>query len=147
MSTIKEINNRDNQLIEQLLAIWERSVRASHTFLTEEGITNIKQYVPEAIKGVSHLLVSYSFDNPIGFLGVNDRKVEMLFIDDNLRGQGIGGALIEEASRLYDINEVDVNEDNPLAHAFYLKNGFIDISRDEFDEQGNPYPIIHMRLG
>lgn len=147
MPTIQEINNRDNQLIEQLLGIWERSVRASHTFLTEEGINDIKRYVPEAIKGVAHLLVAYNDDQPLGFLGVNDKKVEMLFVDDNLRGQGIGGHLLTEAIKRWGINEVDVNEGNHLAHAFYRKKGFIDISRREKDGQGNPYPIINMRLG
>lgn len=41
---------------------------------------------------------------------------------------------------------VDVNEQNPDALSFYRKRGFSVISRDETDESGRPFPILHLEL-
>ncbi len=43
---ILEITDRDPDLINRLLEIWEASVRATHLFLSNEEIKNIKEYVP-----------------------------------------------------------------------------------------------------
>lgn len=43
-------NRRTGELIELLLDVWESSVRATHLFLSENEIENIKQYVPQALK-------------------------------------------------------------------------------------------------
>lgn len=142
---LKEIFDRNDKLISELLGIWERSVKASHKFLTAEEIENIKEYVPQAFKGVEHLIVAFDDELSLGFIGINERKIEMLFIDGNLRGKGFGSSLINYALKNFNVNEVVVNEQNPLAHNFYLKVGFKDFSRSELDEQGNPYPIITMR--
>lgn len=41
-----EVTQREPQLIYQLTAIWEDSVRATHLFLSEAEIQEIKAYVP-----------------------------------------------------------------------------------------------------
>lgn len=41
---------------------------------------------------------------------------------------------------------MDVNEQNPQAVGFYKHMGFDTFKRSEFDEQGNPFPILHMKL-
>ncbi len=43
-------------------------------------------------------------------------------------------------------DELDVNEQNPQALGFYLKQGFEVIGRTEHDGMGQPYPLLHMRL-
>mgnify|MGYP004668815227 CR=1 FL=1 len=58
---IKEIEDNNTSLIHQLLEIWEDSVRATHLFLSDEEIENIKKYVPQALKEVSHLLIIENF--------------------------------------------------------------------------------------
>ena len=55
---IIEVNNRTQDLIQQLLKVWERSVRETHLFLSDAEIENIKKYVPEALKGVSLLIIA-----------------------------------------------------------------------------------------
>lgn len=69
----------------------------------------------------------------------------MLFIDDKFRGKAISSALINYAFKNYAVNEVVVNEENEVAHKFYLSKGFKDFARKELDEQDNPHPIIIMR--
>ena len=41
-----EVKNRDKLLIDELLDVWEDSVKATHLFLSNEEIANIKKYVP-----------------------------------------------------------------------------------------------------
>lgn len=55
---ISEPEERSQQLVDQLVCVWERSVRASHDILGEKDIERIKGYVPQAILGVEHLVVA-----------------------------------------------------------------------------------------
>ena len=43
-------------------------------------------------------------------------------------------------------NDLAVNEDNPHAKSFYEHMGFKVYQRNELDDQGNPYPVLYMRL-
>jgi putative acetyltransferase len=40
---------------------------------------------------------------------------------------------------------VDVNEQNDGAIGFYGHLGFEVTGRSEFDDQGRPYPLLHLR--
>lgn len=89
--TIIEIEERTKKLISQLLEVWEDSVKATHLFLSNDEIKNIKEYVPQAIWGVSHLVIIENENNqPIAFMGIEDRKLEMLFIRNSERGKRLG---------------------------------------------------------
>ena len=55
---IIEVKQRDEKLIQDLLNVWESSVRATHLFLSNDEINQIKQYVQEALKNIPILLVS-----------------------------------------------------------------------------------------
>ena len=144
---IKEMKDRNLLLIEQLLEVWEDSVKATHLFLSKEEIENIKKYVPQALKRVSHLVMIENENNaPIAFMGIEDKKLEMLFIKNSERGKGIGKQLLNYAIEHYNVNELEVNEQNPNAKGFYEYMGFKTYKRTELDEQGNPYPILYMKL-
>ena len=80
-----------------------------------------------------------------GFIGLSSNLIEMLFIDDSFRGKGYGSALIDFALK-QGATKVDVNEQNVSALNFYQARGFRIIGRDETDEAGRPYPILHLSL-
>ena len=144
---IIEIKDRNLALINQLLEVWEDSVKATHLFLSSEEIKNIKKYVPQAISGVSHLvIIENESHQPIGFMGIEDTKLEMLFIKNSERGKGLGKQLLNYGIENYNVNRLAVNEQNPKAKVFYEHMGFKTYKRNELDEQGNPYPILYMRL-
>ena len=88
---IREIKNRDDNLINNLVNLWEESVKLTHTFLSSSEIENIKQYVPEAIKKVCYLIVAINENNIVGFMGINNKKIEMLFV--NKKNIGVGKLL------------------------------------------------------
>ena len=144
---IFEVKDRTTTLINKLLEVWEDSVKATHLFLSNEEIENIKKYVPQALKGVSYLIIIENENNvPIAFMGIEDTKLEMLFIKNSERGKGLGKQLLNYGIRNYNINELVVNEQNPKAKGFYEHMGFKTYKRLELDEQGNAYPILYMRL-
>lgn len=143
---IKEVTNREDALIERLLTVWESAVRATHLFLSDEEIRNIRQYVPQALREVPVLVVAEQEDGtPAGFMGIADRMLEMLFVSAEKRGQGIGGQLLRFGMEHDGVSRLAVNEQNPLAQGFYAHMGFEVYKRTEFDEQGNPYPLLYMK--
>ena len=144
---IIEAKERTDNLINQLLEVWEDSVKATHTFLSNEEIEKIKEYVPQALIGISHLIIETDENgNPIAFMGIEGNKLEMLFIKNSERRKGIGKQLLNYGIENYSVNDLAVNEDNPQAKGFYEHMGFKVYKRNELDEQGNPYPILYMKL-
>jgi putative acetyltransferase len=144
---IIEVKDKTPLLIKQLTNVWESSVKATHLFLSDNEIENIKQYVPQAFESVAHLFIMENDNNiPIAFMGVEDGKLEMLFIKAEERGKGLGKQLLQYGIENYDVKELTVNEQNPLAKEFYEHMEFNVYHRFELDEQGNPYPILYMKL-
>lgn len=143
---ILEIKEKDSTLIQNLLNVWESSVKATHLFLSDDEIKNIKQYVPRAILEIPILVVAKNeAGNPIGFMGISDKSLEMLFIEDKSRGFGIGKMLLNYGMENYSVNNLTVNEQNPLAQGFYEHMGFRVYKRTELDEQGNASPLLYMK--
>lgn len=79
-------------------------------------------------------------------MGIEGQRLEMLFVLSEERGKGVGKKLIQYGIEKYSINELTVNEQNPLAKGFYEHMGFHVYKRTEHDEQGNPYPLLYMKL-
>ena len=144
---IYEAAERSEELVRELLGVWERSVRATHLFLSDGEVRSIREYVPQALLGAAHLLVAEDEAGaPAAFMGVEDGTLEMLFIDPEERGKGLGRRLLRLGIESYGVRRLAVNEQNPQAAGFYEHMGFEVFARSETDEQGNPYPILYMRL-
>lgn len=142
---IYEVPERNQKLMSELLAVWEDSVRATHLFLSDAEVKNIKKYVPQALAGVEHLIVAET-KKPIAFMGTQNGRLEMLFITPEERGKSIGRQLLQYGLQNYGIHELTVNEQNPQAVGFYEHMGFETYKRTELDEEGNPYPLLYMKL-
>ena len=99
---ITEVADRNSMLIEQLLKVWESSVRATHLFLSENEIENIKKDVPQALKEIPHLLIIKNENQlPVGFMGIVEQHLEMLFISNTERGKGLGKELLQYGIEQY----------------------------------------------
>lgn len=79
-------------------------------------------------------------------MGIESEILEMLFITPEERGKGLGRQLIQFGMEHYPMRKVTVNEQNPQAKGFYEHMGFQTYKRTDFDEQGNPYPLLYMSL-
>ena len=144
---IHEVTDRTPDLINRLLEIWEGSVRATHLFLSDTEIKSIKEYVPQALNGIAHLVIAKDdTDCPVAFMGIEDGTLEMLFISPKERAKGLGKRLIQYGIKNYAVERLAVNEQNPQARGFYEHMGFRVYKRTDLDEQGNPYPLLYMSL-
>ena len=145
---IYEVTARTPHLTAELLTVWEASVRATHLFLSDAEILQIKEYVPQALQGIAHLIVAEDDAGAaVGFMGIEAGRLEMLFLSPAARGQGLGRRLLEYGITRYGVRELTVNEQNPQAVGFYEHMGFATYRRTETDEQGGPYSILYMRRG
>lgn len=140
-----EGGKRSPILISDLLKIWEASVRASHHFLTETDIGRLAPQVENALREVETLWVVHDHLRAVGFMGVQDRKIEMLFLHPDYFRKGLGKALVQRAFDELEVELVDVNEQNPGATKFYERMGFNVFNRHECDSEGNPFPILEMK--
>jgi putative acetyltransferase len=131
-----------------LTDIWLRSVRATHTFLTEDAIQALLPAVRDYLAACGpDLWVLASQSGAIaGFMGLSQSKIESLFLAPEYQRQGHGRKLVQHAIALKGELTVDVNEQNPAACRFYQACGFVVIGRSEVDDAGRPYPLLHMRL-
>ena len=137
----------DSSEYQELVDLWEASVRASHDFLSEEDIQYFKPLILNTyLDAVDLRCIRDEERRILGFSGVAEHNLEMLFIRPDQRAKGIGKALLKYAIREQEVRKVDVNEQNPKALAFYEHCGFTVQSRSEQDGSGKPYPILHMIL-
>lgn len=132
---------------EVLLDIWLRSVRATHTFVSETDIQFFLPLVREYLASSDAELWVLGDDSRaiMGFIGMSGRRMEALFLDPECLRRGGGRRLVRHAQTLHGELTVDVNEQNVAARAFYEACGFVIEGRSELDDTGRPYPLLHMR--
>ena len=141
------ISNVSPQEYDELVRVWESSVKATHHFLKEEDFKEIKSALKgEYFPAVDLKCLKDETGKIIAFSGVYGNKLEMLFVHADMRGKGAGKMLLSYAIQKSDISKVDVNEQNIQAVEFYKKHGFSIVKRNELDGQGKPYPILEMEL-
>jgi putative acetyltransferase len=128
----------------QIIELWERSVRATHHFLPEDYLNEIKLLLPTILP---HAEVYVFENNDVieGFTGVAEKKMEMLFIDPASIGKGYGRMLAEFCIHTLNADKVDVNEQNEQAVRFYKKIGYQQIGRQELDSMGKPFPVLELQ--
>jgi len=129
----------------ELVAIWRSAVDATHGFVSADDLDQIEAAMPAEYLPSVQLTVAEVDGQLVGFAGTAAHRLEMLFVENAFRGGGIGSALLEYVVQEQGVTELDVNEQNPHAVAFYASRGFAVIGRSETDEAGYPYPLLHMR--
>lgn len=128
------------------LQIWREAVRATHDFLTPGDLVEIDALVAEHLPAMVSWVMTDGDGRPQGFMALTGAHIDALFVDPASHGQGIGRALVAHARTLHPDLTVDVNEQNPRAIGFYERLGFRRTGRSETDDQGRPYPLLHLEL-
>lgn len=136
---------RDPELLLRLTRVWESAVLATHHFLTAADRSMIKAMVPQALAATAYLYPAMDRTlGPVGFMGIEGTKLEMLFLLADMRGRGLGRAMVTCAIARHAVSRVVVNEQNPAARGFYEHLGFRMTGRSPVDEQGNPWPVLFL---
>ena len=139
---IREIKETDYP---RLIEIWENAVLNTHDFLKEEDFLYFKKQLPVYFQYV--MLLGFEQEGVlVGFMGIANGNLEMLFVDNCCRGAGIGKQLVAYAVANLQVTKVDVNEQNTQAVGFYKYMGFNIVGRSELDGEGKEYPILNMGL-
>ena len=115
----------------ELSDIWERSVRATHHWFDEADIRLLKATLPAHIDAFAHLLVAREKEKILGFIGIHDHFMDMLFVDADMQRRGIGTALLHAAERQFAVDSTSVLKDNQAAQAFYQQMGYKPICSTE----------------
>ncbi len=140
---IEKIDQLTDSLRDELIDVWEKAVRSSHHFLSEEDLNYYRPRIRDIYFDAVELYVVRN-PNVAAFMGLSEDMVEMLFVLPSEQGKGYGSALLNYAFEEKNIRKIDVNEQNTAAYQFYLNRGYHAVSRDEVDADGKPYPIIHL---
>lgn len=130
----------------QILKVWEKAVLATHDFLQPQDFKEIKNFLEQFDFNSLEVYCLMQGQVVIGFIAVDAKKVEMLFIDSDYFGIGLGKSLLDFAITVLEADRVDVNEQNTDAVGFYKKMGFIVYERTDKDDQGRAYPLLRMKL-
>ena len=143
--TIRRANPTDRDV---LVDIWLRSVRATHTFLSEEDIQSLLPATRDYLTSDEPELWLLCADSGalMGFMGMSGSELAALFLAPEFRGRGGGRRLVRHAQELRGELTVDVNEQNGAACRFYEACGFVLEGRSALDDAGRPFPVLHMRL-
>ena len=148
MSDLWQIRRSRAAELELLVALWERSVRATHDFLKEADIDALRPFVQEALSDdvLELWVLTEQAGVPIGFMGLAGHDIAALFLEPGWRGRGGGRRLVAHAQGLRAGHlTVDVNEQNPAARGFYEALGFVVVGRSPLDDDGRPFPVLHLR--
>jgi putative acetyltransferase len=127
------------------MQIWCRAVDATHDFLSPEDRRDIEVEVAAFLPNAPLDLAVDETDKVIGFMLLDGSHMEALFVDPDLRGSGVGRALVEYAVKRHPDLTTEVNEQNLQAIGFYERLGFERCGRSALDGQGRRYPLIHLR--
>lgn len=130
----------------RLVEIWRSAVDATHDFLSEADRDEIESQLASDYLPQVDLHLAERGGVPVGFAGVSGERLEMLFVDAGQRGHGVGTALLSFVVAECGVTTVDVNEQNAQAVEFYRRRGFTLVGRSELDDQGRPYPILHLAI-
>lgn len=129
---------------EKVVEIWRRAVDATHDFLAPEDRRAIDELVSGFLPQAGLWLMVDEADEPMAFMLLDQEHMQALFVDPAHRGKGVGAALVRHGLSLHPRLTTDVNEQNLQAVGFYEKMGFKRTGRSPLDEQGRPYPLIHL---
>ncbi|WP_409417212.1 GNAT family N-acetyltransferase [Flavobacterium sp. PS2] len=141
-----EIQPYNDKFKEQMILVWENSVRATHNFLVPSDIDYYKKIVSSIDFNSFSVFCLTEADTVLGFIGIAENKIEMLFLAPEHIGKGLGKTLMNFAINELGVNKVDVNEQNHNAINFYSKFGFLPYDRTDKDDEGKEYPILKMKL-
>lgn len=130
--------------VEALVRVWRRAVEATHHFLAAGDVDRYEPVVRAALPGLE-VVVAERAGRVWGFAAADGGRVEMLFVDPDVHGTGVGSTLLARVTQGWPVVDLDVNEGNRGARAFYARRGFVEVGRSAVDGEGRPYPLLHLR--
>lgn len=110
--------------LDYVVKIWLESNIQAHSFIESDYWKDNKE---EVRKMLPHSLIQVAEidGNIVGFIGMNETRIEGLFVSSDFQSRGIGHSLIEWAKTGNEELTLSVYQKNQRALQFYLKEGFV----------------------
>ncbi|MEG0283849.1 MAG: GNAT family N-acetyltransferase [Erysipelotrichales bacterium] len=134
----------ENKNRAKIIKIWHRSIKTTYDFIIDEDWISVEREFHRSLN-IIDIVELYNGEDLIGFAGINNHMLEMLFLDPDYIGKGLGHASLDMLLSNFNIIFIDVNEQNNKAKEFYLRNGFEIINRSELDRINLEYPVLHLK--
>ena len=119
--------------LDPVIQIWLESNRQAHSFIEadywEKNKEEVRKMLPHSLIQVAEIE-----GNIVGFIGMNETKIEGLFVNCNFQSRGIGHSSLEWAKTRNEVLTLNVYQKNQRALKFYLKEGFV-IHEQLIDEE------------
>ena len=109
----------------QVMKIWLDANQEAHGFIPgrywEENFAAVEAQLPQA-----EIYVWETIENPVicGFLGIQGEYIAGIFVESQVRSQGIGKELLQHIKRLKNRLTLHVYQKNERAICFYQREGF-----------------------
>lgn len=121
-----DIENRDETLVNEILDVYEESLKHFNSQMSADSINEIKNNAETMIKNIENLIiVKDDEEKVIGFMGVEDRSVEMICLRPDYSKKGIGKQLMDVAINEHNVNKAHVKRINVNGIDFCKHMGFI----------------------
>lgn len=105
---------------EELSEVWEKAVRSSHHFLTEQDLNYYHSRMKNVYLPAVEIYTIKKQRRIVAFMELSDEMVEMLFVLPSEKGNGYGSPLLDFDLSEKHINKINVNEQNTEALRFIL---------------------------
>ena len=103
----------------EIVEVWEQSVRATFNFPNEKYLQEIKSQLSSALRHVKVYVYRTKGESIKGFVGLKGHKVEMLFIRPEYFGHDVEMQLTNFCIYSLHIYELNVKERDESALEFY----------------------------
>ncbi len=126
--------------LDLVVQIWLECNRQAHSFIEADYWEKNKEKVRKMLP-LSLIKVAEIESDIVGFIGMNETKIEGLFVNSNFQSRGIGHSLIEWAKTRNEVLMLNVYQKNQRALEFYLKEGFV-IHEQLIDEETGEIELL-----
>lgn len=129
---LKKLKNTD---IDILMEIWKKAYLDVNKKVNNEDLTRTYTEFRDILLDNSSNTTLYTEDDNIeGFITVDkNNKIVIIYVEKNIRREGIGSMLIDSCKRNNDNLHVAFKDDG-VYKPFFEKNGFVEKSQSESDE-------------
>ncbi|AXT84074.1 GNAT family N-acetyltransferase [Aeromicrobium sp. A1-2] len=127
-----------------LTDVWERAARPTHPFLDDEHLADLRPRIRDLLLPSMDVWLAAIDGRPVGFVGARDDHVELLYIDPEAQGRGVGPALLTRVANGAGPRSVEVYAGNAVGLGFYRSQGFGETRRDPTDVVGRAFAIVHL---
>jgi ribosomal protein S18 acetylase RimI-like enzyme len=125
------IRHYQSEDLERLIPLWHESKKRAFPYVEVQQqytLEDDRNYFTSTIVPGRDVWLAETEDKLVGFIALEDDLVDLLFVDIDDQGQGIGTALVDKAKDLsVDKLRAYVFQKNHIARRFFEKLGFVEI--------------------